>query len=77
MGIVIPLVTSQKKSKERDALHVYIVQGFQLTFSPNVTLYYFSSYDVINLLRFCQKTMHGALLCREDTLQYCSLLLSH
>jgi len=78
VGIVIPLVTSQKKkSKERDALHVYIVQGFQLTFSPNVTLYYFSSYDVINLLCFCQKTMHGALLCREDPLQYCSLLLSH
>ena len=53
---------NQQVSKERDALHLHIVQVFQLTFSPNVTLYYLSSYDVINLLCLCQNTMHGALL---------------
>ena len=58
-GLSSPGDFSKKKSKERDALHVYIVQGFQLTFSPNVTLYYFSSYDVINLLRFCQEHAWG------------------
>jgi len=59
---VIPLVTSKKKQRKRCTAFIYIVQVFQLTFSPNVTLYYLSSYDVINLLCLCQKTMHGALL---------------
>ena len=60
---VIPLVTSQKKKqRKRCTAFIYIVQVFQLTFSPNVTLYYLSSYDVINLLCLYQNTMHGALL---------------
>ena len=55
---------SKKKQRKRCTAFIYIVQVFQLTFSPNVTLYYLSSYDVINLLCLCQNTMHGALLWR-------------
>ena len=59
--------TSSKKvwnNTQSKSASQQIVQVFQLTFSPNVTLYYLSSYDVINLLCLCQNTMHGALLWR-------------
>ena len=37
-----PLVTSQKKKqRKRCTAFIYVVQVFQLTFSPNVTLYYY------------------------------------